>query len=103
MSLFHKLKNNPPKLTVKESPREVHFTIISAMCDNEYQISFRKQESGEYKILAHSRGIAFALSNYSMKGDYETDMRWAAEDNDWNKVVKIINSGTARVATVKSR
>jgi hypothetical protein len=88
----------PPKIEInKKDPREVHFFVVSCMCDNEHKITLRRQEDGQYKVSA---GIQ-ALSNFQMKGDYETDLVWAAEDNEWNKVVDIINSGTSVVESVK--
>lgn len=100
MSKFQQLHYNPPKIMVdKENPREVHFTTVSAMCDNEHKISFRRQDSGEYRVSA---GI-HALSNFQMKGDYLIDLQWYAEDGEWDKVVNVINTGTSRVESVRYR
>jgi len=100
MSKYRELVANPPKITVdKESPREVIFYLVSCMCDNKHKITFRKKENGEYSVSAGNQ----AMSNFQMKGDYATDLRWFAEDNEWNKVVDVINSGTEVVEAVRYR
>lgn len=99
MSKYSELVYNPPKIEVtKKDPREVHFKLISCMCDNEYKMTFRRKESGEYSLSA---GM-FSLSNFQMRGDM-TDLYWAAEDGDWDSVVKFINTGTSVVESVKFR
>lgn len=100
MSKYRELRFNPPKIEItKENPREVHFKVISCMCDNEHKISFRRQGDGQYKVSAGG----FTMSNFQMKGDYMTDLVWAAEDGNWDEVVRIINSGTEVVESVKYR
>jgi len=100
MSKYKELITNPPKIVVDiDSPREVIFYLISCMCDNKYKITFNKKENGEYSVSAGR----FALSNFQMKDDYETDLRWFAEDNEWDKVVSVINSGTSVVESVRYR
>lgn len=99
-SLYQELRNNPPVIKIeKENPREVHFETVSCMCDNRHKISFYRNDNGSYRMS----GNGFALSNWQMKGDYETDCCWAVEDGDWDKVVKIINTGTSIVESVKYR
>jgi len=99
MSLYRDLRLNPPKIEVKENPREVHFYLVSCMCDNKYKMTFKRKEDGQYSVSA---GIQ-ALSNFQMKGDYRTDLVWAAEDGEWDKVVEIINSGVQAVESARSR
>ena len=100
MSKYRELVQNPPKIEVtKKDPREVHFKLISCMCDNEHTFSFKRQEDGTY---SKSLGI-FAISNLQMEGDWNIDLNWAAEDQDWDKVVDIINTGTEAVASVRYR
>jgi len=100
MSKYRELKINPPKIEVeKDSPREVHFNIVSCMCDNKHKITFRKKDDGQYSVGANGH----ALSNFQMEGDYVTDMVWAAEDGDWATVVDVINTGTSVVESVRYR
>jgi hypothetical protein len=44
MSKFIELRQNAPKLTIKEGAREVIFKTISCMCDNVHHITFKKNE-----------------------------------------------------------
>jgi len=100
MSRYRELMENPPKISIdEESPKEVIFYLVSCMCDNKYKITFKKKDNGEYSISA---GV-HSLKNFRMKGDYYTDLRWCAEDNEWDKVVNIINSGTEVVESVRYR
>ena len=99
MSLYRELRLNPPTIEVKENPREVHFYLVSCMCDNKYKMTFKRKPDGDFSVSA---GM-FALSNFQMKGDYSTDLRWAADDGDWAQVVSIINSGTSVVESVRYR
>ena len=98
MSKYDELKNNPPKINIKENPREVIFETISCMCDNKHHIRLKKNSEGDFKI----DGMGSAISNWQMK-HHPTDIEWAADDNDWSKVVSMINSGTSKISTVKSR
>mgnify|MGYP000156218501 CR=1 FL=1 len=99
-SKYWELRNNPPAIKVeKENPREVHFYLRSVMCDNESKIVLKRKEDGQYSVNAGNQ----ALSNFQMKGDYKTDLVWAAEDGNWNEVVDIINTGTVAVENVRYR
>ena len=100
MSTYLELKQNPPVIKVdKENPREVHFAVVSCMCDNKHKLSFKRREDGSYAVTGNGE----AISNFQMVGDVITDLEWAAEDGDWDKIVKIINSGTILVESVKYR
>ena len=98
MSIYQKLRTNPPKIEVKENAREVIFNTISCMCDNSGVLKFKKAENGDFKV---SGGIS-AISNWDMKSDVD-ELLWAADDQNWDLVVSIINSGTTKVQKVRSR
>jgi hypothetical protein len=99
MSLYQELLQNPPAIKIKDNAKEVVFTTISCMCDNIHYLNFKKNEAGEFKVS----GRKFALSNWQMKDDYLTDLGWAADDEDWDEVIRIINSGTELVQSAKCR
>jgi hypothetical protein len=98
-SKYGELLQNPPKIKVKKDAKEVVFTTISCMCDNLHRITFKKNENGEFSVS----GGGSALSNWQMQGDYRTDLVWGADDQDWDSVVRVINSGTSKVESVRSR
>lgn len=98
MTLFQELRQNPPKLHVVSNPRQVVFTMISAMCDNRSKIFMKKNSDGDFKINC---GI-HSFSNYQMKFDKD-DIEWAADEQRWSDVFTMINSGTAVISEVKSR
>ena len=62
MSLYNKLKFNPPKLNVEGKPREIKIDVVSVMCDNKYRWRV-KQVDGDYKISTSP----FAYSNFQTK------------------------------------
>ena len=52
MSKYQELLSNPPKVyqEVKKDAKEVIFYVVSCMCDNKYTLSFRKNDSDEFKM-----------------------------------------------------
>ena len=98
-SKYQRLLNEPIEIDVVENAREVIIETTSCMCDNINHLDFTKDENGDFYVS----GRRDALSNWQMAGDYQTDLRWAADDQDWNKVVSIINTGTSKVSKIRSR
>ena len=98
MSQYRELLVNPPKLTVKKDAREVIFKTVSCMCDNIHYITFRKNDQGDFRMS----GGGFSLSNWQMKHTTQ-DIEWEADEANWADVIKMINSGTEKIESVKSR
>ena len=99
MSKYRDLLNNPPKLEVKENAREVVINLVSCMCDNRGKITLKKNSEGDFKLNTHSQ----AFSNFQIKFDRD-DIEWEADDGrKWGKVIKMINSGTYKIESIKSR
>ena len=102
MNTYRQLLNNPPKFklpTKKQKVKAVVFDICSCMCDNRYRFTFKKNESGEFRLFTNG----FAYSNFQIKGHYSEDLEWLADDGDWNDIIKAINSGTQLVEKIKYR
>ena len=98
MSKYMELNQNPPKITVKKGAKEVLFTTISCMCDNKHTIQFKKNSEGEFTV----NGRGNSMSNWDMK--YDTmDLTWAADEENWSEVIKMINSGTEKISEVRAR
>jgi hypothetical protein len=98
MSKYVELRRNQPKLTIKEGAREVIFKTVSCMCDNVHHITFKKNSDGDFKMS----GNGFALSNWQMKHE-KHEIEWTADEEGWDIVIKMINSGTAAIESVISR
>ena len=98
MDKYTELLNNPPKLEVKENAREVVITLISSMCDNRYKWTIKKNPDGDFKIYTHG----FSFDNFQTKFDKD-DIEWEADDNNWDNVFRMINSGTEKIEQIKSR
>ena len=98
MSKFRELRLNAPKLTIKEGAREVIFKTISCMCNNVGHLRFTQNEKGYFKM----DGMGSAISNWQMKNE-KHEIEWTADEEGWNEVIKMINSGTSVIESVISR
>jgi hypothetical protein len=106
ISQYQKLIYNPYKMhhkEIKENAREVIFYVVSCMCDNKYNLRFRKNDNGEFKMS----GMGFSLRNFQFgfkQGGIEPfEIEWKADEGDWIGVKNMINSGTVKVEKVISR
>tara|TARA_B100000900_G_scaffold398924_1_gene400863 strand:+ start:836 stop:1132 length:297 start_codon:yes stop_codon:yes gene_type:complete len=98
MRKYRELIFDPPTIEVKESAREVIFKTIGCMCDNVHHLTFKKDKQGDFRL----HGNGFSLSNWQM--DFERfELEWFADDEQWEDVVRMINTGTSKVASVVSR
>ena len=68
------------------------------MCDNKYTWTIKKNEDGDFKIKTHG----YAFSNFQTKFDKD-EIEWEADDLKWDKVFKMINSGTSKIESLRSR
>jgi hypothetical protein len=98
MSQYRTLVYTPPAITIKENAREVIFTLISAMCDNKSTLAFRKNADGDFK----ARLLGEAFGNIQCKHD-KIDIEWTADEGKWQEVIEMINTGTSRVGSARSR
>jgi hypothetical protein len=98
MSIYRTLRQNPPNLKVKENAKEIYLHTVSCMCDNKHKLRLKKNESGEFKLS----GCGFALSNWHMEYD-KYEIEWAADENRWDTVISMINSGTEVIEKIVSR
>jgi hypothetical protein len=98
MSKYRELRQNPPKLTIKEGAREVIFKTISCMCDNVHYLRFKKNEEGDFKM----DGMGYSISNWQMNHP-KHEVEWEADENMWGGVIAMINSGTEVIESVTSR
>ena len=77
--------------------REVKMDLVDSM-DNEYRMTFKKDECGDYKIFCHGQ----AFSNFQILCRKD-DLEWIADDGDWQAVVDMLNSGVKSVTGIKAR
>ncbi len=98
MSQYKDLTTNRPTLTVKKGAQEVMVNLISCMCDNTGTWTFRKNGNDDFVIFTH--GSAFR--NFQTKFT-KTEIEWEADLGNWNKVFRMINSGTSVIKSVKSK
>jgi hypothetical protein len=97
MSKYEELRVNPVKNTITGSPVKVLISFVSVMCDNKSQMVFDIDKSG-YKLSTCGN----AFSNWNLDCSRE-DVVWEAEIGSWNKVVKMLNSGTSAIESIRVR
>ena len=68
------------------------------MCDNVHYLKLKKNSEGDFKMS----GGGFALSNWQMKHKSH-DIEWIADEGKWNQVFRMINTGTEKIESLKSR
>lgn len=98
MSKYRELITNPPALKVKDNAREVVINLVSVMCDNKGKWTLKKNQEGDFKINTHG----YAFSNFQTKFDKD-EIEWAADDSNWTDVFNMINSGTSKIESLRSR
>ncbi len=98
MDLYIELRNNPPLIKVKDGARELRIKLISVMCDNAYTLSLKKKPDGDFKL----NGLGYSLSNYQFTHE-PWEIEWAADNQEWDQVRKMLDSGTAVVENIMSR
>lgn len=101
MSKYQDLLRNKPKLEIKDRANEVIFTLVSCMCDNISYIRFYKKDT-EFNLSHYNSNVGLAFSNLQCKFE-KHDILWEADDNNWETVIEMINSGISKIAEVKSR
>jgi len=95
---YSETRNNPPQLKIKGGAREVIFTTVSCMCDNIGFLRFKKNEEGDFKM----DGKGYALSNWQMEHPIH-EIEWMADEEAWDNVIKMINTGTSKICEVINR
>ena len=98
MEKYLELMRNPPKLSIKGGAREVIFKTVSCMCDNVNYLKFKKNNDGDFKLS----GNGHSLSNWQMKHP-KHEIEWVADEEGWDQVIKMINTGTSLIESVVSR
>lgn len=98
MEKYKELRQNSPKLQIKDNAKEVIFKTISCMCDNVHHFRFKKNDNGEFKLDC----IGYSYSNFQIKEE-KYMLEWNADDNDWIGVIDLINTGTSVIESVQSR
>ena len=68
------------------------------MCDNVHYLRFKKNQNGEFKL----DGMGFSISNWQMHHE-KFAVEWKADENKWNEVATMINTGTSVIESVVSR
>ena len=102
--IYSKLYQNPPKLEIVKDPKMVIFEMVSCMCDNRSILKFTKREDGEYSFNSPGRNGSFgnSLSNFQFEFPIH-EIVWEAAEQNWKGVIRMINSGTSQIESVKSK
>lgn len=98
-SLYQITRQNPPIFDIKPNPREIIFELVSCMCDNISYLHYRRDNSSLRHYNSH---CSLAFSNLQCKA-LQAEVLWAIEDNEFDKVVAMLNTSTSRVFSIKIR
>ena len=112
-SSYRTLVQNPPKLNLLVGSKEFKLELISCMCDNRSTLTASIDESVvDGKVIRHGISLRYTFgcfSNIQCKYDYD-DIKWAIEEalidgnaTAFNDAIRMLNSGTVKVASVKFR
>ena len=97
-SIYRNLRNNAPTLTVKKEAQKVMVNLISCMCDNTGTWTFRKNGNDEFVIFTHGSAFSNFQTDFT-----KTEIEAEANLGNWNKVFRMINSGTSVIKSVESK
>ena len=98
MSLYHKLRLEPPVLKIEGKPREIKIDVVSVMCDNKYRWIVKKDGNGDYRINTSPS----SYSNFQIEWRKD-DIEWEMDNMNWEEVWEMINSGTIKIEKIKYR
>jgi len=98
MRKYKELVNNPPEISVPKVCREVIFGVVFEIGDITNLIRFKKNVEGDFVIS----GGGLLFKNY--RGNYERfELEWAADEGEWDYVMRLINSGPMQIDYVRFR
>ena len=80
---------------------EIVLTMINVM-DNTHWLKLR-YDNEKVTIRYYNAHCTFSLSNLQMAGYYRTDLEWAFLKGNIQRIIEIINTGTAKVIEYKYR
>lgn len=104
MSKYRELKRNPPLIDVRKlkNKKEVIFTLVSCMCDNIAYLRLKKNADNEFRVNTYNSHCGLVYSNFQFKHTGH-EIEWAADENKWGDIIRMINSGTSVISEVISR
>lgn len=85
---------------IKENSNTVKIKLKDSF-DNESTLSFKKDKNNQYKYSYSNNHVNLSLSNLQMKNQ-GFELEWAADKQDWSKVINMINSGVKRVKDIET-
>jgi hypothetical protein len=98
MSKFVELRRNPVKNNIIGTPKKVLISLVSCMCDNKNEMVLEGDSEGCYSL--NTCGSAY--SNFQLEHS-RNDVIWEAESGNWDKVIKMLNSGTSAIESIRVR
>ena len=101
---YKALRTTPPIIDVKKlkDKKEIIFTMVSCMCDNIAYIRLKKNEQGEFCLNSYISSMGYSFSNFQI-AHLSHEIEWAADENKWAEVIRMINTGTSVIGEVISR
>jgi hypothetical protein len=81
---------------IKANPSEVIFTLKDSQRNTCY-LQFKKQD-GQFVLS----GFNHSLGNFQMEFP-KWELEWTADENDWKRVINMIETGVVTILDVRSR
>ncbi len=89
---------------VKKKHCTLIFTIVSCMCDNISYLRLKKdKKENTVQVHYYNDHCSYSFSNMQTEGNGKENIKWAFLDNNIEEIIRIINTGTVAVSSVKSR
>ena len=99
---YMEVLHNPYKVSKLKKHDIMIIELVSCMCDNMSKIKISKKENGEALISHYNDRCSLAFSNLQAKCDTD-DIAWAWMDGDYQEVIKLLDTSTSKVVSVKVR
>ncbi len=106
MSRYRKARLLPVSPTKQDRKKNLHIiilTMVSCMCDNISYLKLTKKDEDTVGVSLYNDRCSLAFSNLQAEEDAKEMMKWAMLDNDLDEILRLANSGTEAVESIKIR
>ena len=106
MSRYMELRRSPvdpTKADLKKDLKVVLLEMVSVMCDNVGYLKITNEGDEKVTIRYYNDHVALAFSNLQAESNAQEMIRWAMLDNNLKEIIRLANSGTNVIGSIKIR
>ena len=106
MSRYTELRGrpvDPTKADLKKDLKVVLLEMVSVMCDNVGYLKITNEGDEKVTIKHYNDHVALAFSNLQAEANAQEMIRWAMLDNNLKEIIRLANSGTSVIGSIKIR